>query len=63
MKPILESEPAYAGVVIQEYSGGGIWLSGEIDTEKDFARLKDQFERTVGSVRAKSMFCVDLKRK
>ena len=37
---VLESDPAYAQITISEYSGGGAYLSGKVQNENDYQRLR-----------------------
>ena len=53
LAPVLAGDPAFAGVEVHEYSGGGVYLSGEVPTAADLGRLKGHVEQAVGADRAK----------
>jgi hypothetical protein len=61
--PVLAGDPAFAGVNLHEYSGGGVWLSGEVPTPEDLGRLRAGVIRAMGERRAREgMFAVSVKR-
>jgi hypothetical protein len=55
IEPILAKDPAFAAVEIHIRSNGGIFLSGEVPTTEDSARLRELVVRAVGEPRAKEI--------
>jgi hypothetical protein len=61
--PLLAGDATFAGVQVHEYSAGGVWLSGEVPTEEDLARLQAGIMRAVGERRASEvMHGIDVRR-
>ncbi len=48
MMPVLARDQAFIRVEIEEYSGGGIYLSGTVPTANDRVRLRSSVEKTLG---------------
>jgi hypothetical protein len=48
--PFVTSDPAFSRVRIHEYSGGGIDVSGEVDSSVDLQWLRGEFVRLFGEV-------------
>ncbi len=53
--PILAKDPAFKGVTIFEYSGGGSMLIGEVPTDADKTRLRSAVSKAIGERRAAQM--------
>lgn len=53
LAPVLAADPIFAELQLQEYSGGGVLVSGEVPTVKDLARLKEVVIRVLGEQQAK----------
>jgi hypothetical protein len=53
--PLLAGDPAFAGVEVGEYSGGGVHLSGEVPTAEDLGPLRAGVARAVGERRAQEV--------
>jgi hypothetical protein len=53
--PLLAGDPAFAGVELREYSGGGVYLAGEVPTAEDLGRLRVGIVRAVGERRAQEV--------
>jgi hypothetical protein len=53
LAPVLAGDPAFAGVEIREFSGGGAYLSGEVPTAADLDRLRVKVEHAIGARRAR----------
>ncbi len=51
LAPKLVTDPAFAAVVIEEYSNGGAYLTGEVETEADFLHLSALVRSTLGESR------------
>jgi hypothetical protein len=49
----LAGDPAFESIEIHEYSGGGIWLTGDVLKPEDRERLRERVERAIGATRAK----------
>jgi hypothetical protein len=56
--PILAKDPAFKGVRIDEFSGGGIALEGHVPTEADKTRLRSAVSKALGDRRTKQVFQV-----
>ncbi|MFO0927251.1 MAG: hypothetical protein U0736_09455 [Gemmataceae bacterium] len=54
--PLLASDPAYAKVKIHEYTGGGLYLTGEVPTEADRDRLQAAIARAIGERRTREIY-------
>lgn len=55
LAPVLASDPAFAGVELDERSRGGVDLLGEVRSPDDKERLRAAVTRMVGEARAKEM--------
>jgi hypothetical protein len=55
LSPILASDPAFSGVEINERSDGGVYLTGDLPTPPDLARLRERIIRAVGETRSKDV--------
>src|ERR1700733_2798450 len=51
VEPALQKDPAFKAVEIREYTGGGIWLSGHVQTDADKERLRQILRRAIGETR------------
>ena len=51
--PLLTEDPAFANVRLEEYSGGGAYLTGEVPTPADLERLRKAVARAVGDGRSR----------
>jgi hypothetical protein len=52
VEPALQKDPAFKAVEINEYTGGGIYLTGRVVTEADKKRLEEALTRAIGETRA-----------
>lgn len=50
--PIINNDPIFAGVEVEERSDGGVYLIGWVDTSADLDRLRASVVRAVGEARA-----------
>lgn len=55
LAPVLASDPAFAGVELDERSRGGVDLIGEVQSPDEMERLRGAVTRAVGEARAKEM--------
>jgi hypothetical protein len=46
--PVLSSDPAFVGVKIHEYSGGGVYLVGTVPSADDLGRLRVKLIHVLG---------------
>lgn len=53
LAPVLADNPAFAAVEIREKSDGGAYLSGEVPTAENLARLRSRVEQAIGERRGK----------
>jgi hypothetical protein len=51
VSPELAKDPAFKSVTVNEYSGGGIWLGGNVHTSADKKRLRELLTRLIGEHR------------
>jgi hypothetical protein len=51
VEPVLQKDPAFKAVEIDEYSAGGILLSGSVPSDSDKKRLEDAVARAIGEYR------------
>lgn len=52
---IVHDDPAYANVQIFEQSKGGVFLTGNIQSDDDFVRLKSKIAFELGNTRAEEI--------
>lgn len=51
--PMLAANPAFANVTVEEYSGGGISLYGQVKSSAELEKLKAEVTRLIGELRVK----------
>jgi hypothetical protein len=52
VSPELTKDPAFNALTVNEYTGGGIWLSGHVPTAADKERLRRIVTNSIGARRA-----------
>lgn len=55
LAPVMDKDPAFASIDINERSNGGVYLHGKVPTPHDLERLRIAVTHAVGEPRAKSL--------
>lgn len=52
LESVLKGDPAFSRIHINEFGGGGVYLSGDVSTDAELATLRSRVELAIGTRRA-----------
>lgn len=55
IEPVLRSDSAFSKIQIGKYTGGGIYITGEVENQIAYERLRNEFVRLFGETRASEL--------